>query len=119
MLRYRLSTLAVRTLSLTLLVAVGLVSPDMVFAKGPKLELSPKKLNFGEVNVGLSSAAQTVTAANKSETEAITFTSIDVSSPFLKVGDTCNGSLPSGQSCHIDVELEPTKPGKQAKGHLT
>lgn len=111
--------LAVRTMSFMLLVAVGLVRPDTVFAIGPKLELSPKKLNFGEVIVGLRSAAQTVTATNKSETEAITFTSIDVSSPFLKSGGTCDGSLPHGQSCNIDVKLEPTKPGKKVKGDLT
>src|SRR5437899_8625555 len=66
------------------------------------LTVTPTSVAFGNVVIGTTSPAQTVSATNSS-TGAVQFKSIVASAPFLKVGDTCDGSLGGGQTCHIDV----------------
>jgi hypothetical protein len=75
-----------------------------------KLALTPSSLAFGNVVVGTFSPAQTVTATNSGRS-AIKFSSIVFSPPFAKVGDTCDGSLGGGLTCHIDVECVPRTSG--------
>src|SRR5258708_5995795 len=101
------SVFAFSALSFFLLFALGLAAPNLAYAK---LVLTPNSLAFGNVVVGTTSSAQTVTATNSGRS-AITFTTIIASPPFLKVGDTCDGSLGGGLTCHVDVECMPTTTG--------
>ena len=79
---------------------------------GPKLELQPKVLSFGQVGVGSTSASQTVTATNPSNTNSISVGHIAVQSPFVKTGDTCDGLIPAGGSCSVSVAFQPVSNGK-------
>ncbi len=91
-----------------------------------KIDLStPPSLSFGSVNVGSTSAAQTVTVDNIGNA-ALTFYSLGSSeNPTLPsgyifgAGNTCpevaesgaNGSLASGASCTLSISLKPTNNG--------
>ncbi len=54
---------------------------------------------------------------NTTSDDKISFFTIFATSPFLKVGDTCDGSLGALQTCHIDVACKPGKLGP-VKGFL-
>src|SRR5580704_4257996 len=64
--------------------------------KPPKLSFSPGTLNFGDENVGVTSASKAVTVNNHSTTAAVSITSIVVTSPFVIVGETCGSSITAG-----------------------
>ena len=83
--------------------------------KPPKLSCSPGKLEFGGENVGVTSGSKTVTVTNHSTTEAVSITSIVVSSPFIIVGGTCASSIAAGGECTVDVAFKPTATGKVKK----
>jgi hypothetical protein len=83
--------------------------------KAPKLSFSPGQLNFGDENVGVTSASKPVTVTNHSATTAVSITSIVVSSPFVVVGGTCGSSIPAEQQCTVDVAFKPTATGKVKK----
>src|SRR5260370_4468617 len=108
MLRAKSSPFAFSVLSFALLFAIGLTAPAL--AKAQSLKLNPTSLNFGNVVTGTTSPAQTVFATNIIRGK-VKFFSIIASAPFLKVGDTCDGELKSGQTCHIDVACQPTTLG--------
>src|SRR5580693_741375 len=83
--------------------------------KPPKLSFSPGKLELGGENVGVTSGSKTITVTNHSTTEAVSITSIVVSSPFIAVGGTCASSIVAGGECTVDVAFKPTATGKVKK----
>jgi hypothetical protein len=83
---------------------------------GTTAELSPTALKFGTVNVGTTSAVQTVTLKNVGTT-AITITSVTIVG--TAAGDyaqthTCGSSLAASASCTIKVTFMPTTAGTRA-----
>lgn len=79
------------------------------------LTFSASSLNFGVVQIGLTSAAQSVTVTNVSSHSA-TFTSIAASGDFS--GSTCPSTLNAGQNCSVTVTFTPTAAGTRT-GALT
>jgi len=79
------------------------------------LTFSATSLNFGLLQIGLSSASQTVTINNVS-THSVTFTSITASGDYADT-NTCPitpATLNAGQSCTITVTFTPTKSGTRS-----
>src|SRR5205823_896534 len=79
-------------------------------ADPPAVSLSPTSLNFGNQNVGTTSAPQTVTLSNIG-TATLSITSIgiengDYSSDFAETNN-CGTSLAAGASCAINVTFTP------------
>src|SRR5271155_4228709 len=83
--------------------------------KPPKLSFSPGTLNFGDENVGVTSASKTVTVTNHSTTAAVSIASIVAASPFVVVGGNCGSSIPAAQQCTVDVAFKPTATGTVKK----
>jgi N-acetylneuraminic acid mutarotase len=75
------------------------------------LTFSASSLNFGLLQVGLSSPPQTVTVSNVSS-HSVKFSSIATSGEFSQ-SHTCPTTLASGQSCTITVTFTPTVAGTQ------
>jgi hypothetical protein len=73
------------------------------------LTFSASSLNFGLVEIGLSSASQTVTVNNVSS-HSVTFTLITSSGDYSET-NTCPTTMNAGQSCTITVTFTPTKSG--------
>jgi N-acetylneuraminic acid mutarotase len=73
------------------------------------LTFSATSLNFGVLEIGLTSAPQTVTVTNVSSHSA-TFTSIASSGDFSE-SHTCPTTLNAGQNCTISVTFAPTAAG--------
>ena len=73
------------------------------------LTLSPTGLTFGVLQMGLTSASQTVTVTNVSS-HSSKFKSI-VSSGDYALSDTCPTTLNPGQNCTITVTFTPTAAG--------
>jgi hypothetical protein len=82
----------------------------------PLALLSPASLSFGDVNLGLRSAARPVTLSNGG-TAALTLSGIVASGAFAQ-SNNCGSSLPAGHSCTISVTFTPTAPGS-ATGTLS
>ena len=76
------------------------------------LSFSSMSLNFGLVQIGLTSASQTVTINNVSS-HTVTFTSIASSGDFSET-NTCPTTLNAGLSCTITVTFTPTKSGTRS-----
>ncbi|HEV2342868.1 MAG TPA: discoidin domain-containing protein [Actinocrinis sp.] len=83
---------------------------------GSALTASPSSLSFGNVNVGSTSGAQTVTVANPGGTAA-TISSVSAGAPFTQT-NTCGSSLAAGASCTVSVQFAPTA-GGAASGTLS
>ena len=81
----------------------------------PALSLGASRLSFGNVAVGASSAAQTVTLTN-SGTATLNFQSIQANAPFT-VSSDCGSTLAAGASCTASVRFSPTGTGA-ASGSL-
>jgi len=79
------------------------------------LTFSASSLNFGVVEIGLTSASQSVTVTNVSSHSA-TFTSIMTSSDFS--ASSCPTTLNAGQNCTINITFTPTAAGTRS-GALT
>src|SRR5579872_301653 len=73
------------------------------------LTFSATSLNFGALEIGLTSAPQMVTVTNVSSHSA-TFTSIAATGDFSQT-NTCPGTLNAGQNCTITVTFKPATPG--------
>jgi hypothetical protein len=71
------------------------------------VRLSISSLNFGNVIVGATSAAQTVTLTNNGSTD-LTITSFTLPAGFSQT-NTCGTSVPAGVSCTISVTFAPKK----------
>ncbi|HEX4066537.1 MAG TPA: choice-of-anchor D domain-containing protein [Acidobacteriaceae bacterium] len=88
----------------------------------PILSVTGGPLNFGTVNIGSSSSAQTVTLAN-SGTATATGIALAVAGPFSRSGGTCSTAatftLASGANCTIGVIFTPTAPPATQSGTLT
>lgn len=76
------------------------------------LTFSASTLNFGFLQVGLTSAAQTVTVRNVSN-HSVTFTSIAASGDFSQ-SHTCPATLPMNQNCTITLNFAPTVAGPRS-----
>jgi hypothetical protein len=81
-------------------------------APAPGATVAPASLNFGNVGVGVTSAAQTVTLTN-SGTAALTIGGIAISgsSDFSIGANTCSGTLAAGASCTTRVTFRPSVVG--------
>jgi hypothetical protein len=73
------------------------------------LTFSASSLNFGVLQIGLTSASQTVTVTNVSSHSA-TFASIASSGDFPE-SNTCPITLNAGQNCTVTVSFRPTAAG--------
>ncbi len=116
-LTFKPSTTGARSASLTVTDnASGSPQQVPLSGIGTTAELSPTTLKFGSVNVGTTSAAQTVTLKNVGTT-AITITSVTIAG--TAAGDyaqtrTCGSSLAAGASCTISVTFMPTLAGTRS-----
>ena len=73
------------------------------------LNFSASTLNFGFLQVGLTSAAQTVTISNVSN-HSVTFSSIAASGDYSQ-SNNCPAPLPVSHSCTVTVHFAPTAAG--------
>src|SRR5207302_8036706 len=73
------------------------------------LAIRPLSLDFGLLEVGLTSAPQTITIANVSKSP-VTFTSIASDGDYAQTAD-CPATLGPGQSCTVSVTFSPTVAG--------
>ncbi len=80
------------------------------------MTFSASSLSFGVLQVGLTSAPQTVTIANASN-HPVVFTSISASGDYQQ-SNTCPGTLNVGSSCGITVSFVPSAAGAR-NGSLT
>ena len=80
--------------------------------------LTPPTLSFGTVQLGISSAAMLVRAAN-SAGEPVPIDSVTISQPFAIVSNACGTSaLAANSECQVMVDFAPTQAGAVA-GELT
>ena len=96
--------------------ATPTATPTMV---PEKLTIKPKKLKFGKVTSGNSSAPKNVSITNKKSKKPLP---VLIFAPSISAGyeatNNCPASLASGQKCAISVTFKPTGPGS-APGSLT
>ena len=80
----------------------------------PQAALTPATADFGSVNVGSASPAQTFTLTNAG-TAALPVTSVTLTgtnaSAFTLGTNTCGSSLAAGASCTISITFNPTAAG--------
>ncbi len=79
------------------------------------LTITPAAINFGDQNVGTTTAAQTVTLANDG-TASLDVTALTAAAaPFARSGGSCSNSLPitlaAGASCTLDYTFAPAATG--------
>jgi hypothetical protein len=74
------------------------------------LSVTGGPLAFGNVNVGTTSAAQTLTLHNTGTAGATTI-AVVVTAPFARAGGTCTATLAAGTTCTITVTFTPTVAG--------
>ena len=84
----------------------------------PDISVSPTSYNFGNVQVGSSSAAQTFTVSNTGTANLVIGTIILTgtnANQFSKLNDNCSGQTlaPSG-SCTVQVKFSPTSLGSKS-----
>jgi len=73
------------------------------------LAIKPLSLDFGLLEVGLSSASQTITVTNVSK-GPVTFTGVATNGDYAQA-DNCPATLDPGQSCAVSVTFSPTAAG--------
>jgi N-acetylneuraminic acid mutarotase len=73
---------------------------------------SATSLNFGLLQIGLTSPSQTVTVTNVSN-HSVKFTSVAATSDYSQT-NTCIGTVAAGQVCSITVIFKPTVMGTRA-----
>ena len=76
------------------------------------LTFSASSLNFGLMQIGLSSPSQTVTITNVSS-HSVNFTSIASTGDYSQ-SNTCPATMTAGGSCTITVTFTPTSSGTRA-----
>jgi hypothetical protein len=91
------------------------------------VSLSPTSFSFGNVVVGVTSAARTIIATNNT-TSTVTFSSDVFNGPFVldTTATTCaisggvlSGTLAAGGSCNIGIDFKPTAAGATSGGQIT
>jgi hypothetical protein len=80
------------------------------------LVFTPASVNFGSVNIGVTSSPQTVTLTNIG-TSPLSLSSIATAAPYNQT-NTCGDSLGAGATCNVTVTFTPTGAGT-ASGALT
>lgn len=75
---------------------------------------SPTSLDFGSVDYGLTSAAQTVTLTNTGAT-AMTVTAIALGEDFIETDNCINQSIAVGGSCSFSVSFRPGSTGAHSE----
>ena len=88
---------------------------DIALIPCPEISVSPLSKNFGSVNVGGTSSAQTFTVSNTGVENliigALSITGTDASE-FSKQNDMCSGqTVALSSSCTVDVLFSPTSAG--------
>ena len=86
------------------------VTQSIAVNAGSALTLSPGSLNFANQNVGIASAAQSVTLSNTG-VSTLTITSIVPSLPVFGVVNNCAATLAAGSSCTFSVRFTPVATG--------
>lgn len=85
-------------------------------SSGPAVFLSTTSVNFGNQQVGVTSAPQVITLTN-SQSISLSISSITTSGDFAQT-NTCGASLAANSSCTISVTFTPTTSGSRS-GMLT
>ena len=83
----------------------------------PAISVSPTSLAFGDVTVGSTSAAQSVTVSNTGRADLV-FTSFGTSNGVFAYTENCPGTLAPAATCTISVTFTPAATGT-ATGALT
>jgi hypothetical protein len=81
------------------------------------LTLVPGSWNFGNQQVGTTSAAESFSVTNTGGT-AVTISSVTAGAPFSVVSNSCGSSVAANSACAIGVVFKPTASGA-ASGSLT
>jgi hypothetical protein len=90
-------------------------SPQVVplTGTGTDVELSPSRINFGNVTVGTTSAVKTISLENKATT-SVSITSISITgtdpTDFAETNN-CGSTLLPGEVCSISVTFSPSTAG--------
>jgi len=102
--------------------AVGLVGTGI-----PPVSLSTASLSFGNVTVGSTSAAMTITVTNN-QSSSLSFTNLTFNGPFVLdtsavttcpiAAGTINGPLAAVSSCVIGIDFQPTATGATSGGEV-
>jgi hypothetical protein len=82
------------------------------------LSISPTSINFGDVGVGTTSAAQTVTLSNTGNAPLTVDPLTAAAAPFARLGGTCSAApiaLAAGASCTLTYTFAPTVIGPAAQ----
>jgi Abnormal spindle-like microcephaly-assoc'd, ASPM-SPD-2-Hydin len=98
----------------------GQLTVDLTGTGAPAgiVSLTPASVPFGQVEVGMTSAALQVSATNSS-TVAVPITSVTITPPFSLSSNSCGTtSLPPSSVCQLDVVFAPTQ-ADPASGSLT
>jgi len=83
---------------------------------GTSVTITPGKLNFGQIKMGASSSAKTVTITNNG-TVGLGITDIDIQDggfhnfPDYSQTNTCGSNLGAGASCNITITFAPVTSG--------
>lgn len=106
-----LTATATGTSAQATLLGTGLSSDD--------LSVSPASVSFGDVTVGTSSAAKTVTLSSGGGCPGSGKLTLSMSgndpAMFATANDTCSGAMLSGgQTCTVDVVFSPTATGSRS-----
>ena len=83
----------------------------------PSLSVAPSSLDFGGVEVSITSEAQSVTLSNVSGSN-IDISNVTASGDFAVQSDQCTGLLAATDTCAIGVTFTPTAGGTR-NGELT
>jgi len=91
----------------------GLVS---VITDGPQVSLAPDSLDFGSIEVGMSSDNQTIQVTNSGNADGLEIGAASTATPsFTVTNDGCDQAvLARDESCAIDVSFAPTSDGALA-----
>lgn len=84
-----------------------------VAAAAPAVGLAPASLSFGNVQVNVTSATQTITVSNTGNA-ALTISAIAVTGDYARSGGTCASSVAAAANCTIMVTFKPTVAGARA-----
>jgi hypothetical protein len=78
------------------------------------IQVSPRRLDFGPVPIGATSAPQTITVSNRSDTAMKGTMYLPDSGPDEHLTWNCKLPLAAGASCTITVTFQPLAPGLRA-----
>ncbi len=79
----------------------------------PIVTLAPGALNFGQIAVNSTSAAQTVTV-NNGGTDTATLSPATITGDFAITSNTCGTTLAPGGSCTVSITFTPTVSGNRS-----